>query len=325
MPSFIISARLTTHFSRIIVFCGHGSETKNNAYATALDCGACGARHGGSNAKILAYILNQKNVRNYLHNRNIHIPGSTIFIASEHNTTTDDMEFFISDDVNKTVNHSILSELKKDMLTAKTINNQWRGQKLSEKFNNHNDISKNSIDWAQTRPEWGLARNASFIIAPRAMSQHIDLDGRAFLHSYDWRQDNDGSSLTAILTAPMVVAQWINNQYLFSLLDNVAYGSGSKITHNVAGKIGIMQGNGSDLMHGLPLQSLYRTDTQAYHEPVRLTTVVYAPRTLVQEIVLRSDVLKKLFCNEWVMLFCIDPEDENIYVLNPGLSWINYV
>ena len=157
------------------------------------------------------------------------------------------------------------------------------------------------------------------------MSQHIDLDGRAFLHSYDWRQDNDGSSLTAILTAPMVVAQWINNQYLFSLLDNVAYGSGSKITHNVAGKIGIMQGNGSDLMHGLPLQSLYRTDTQAYHEPVRLTTVVYAPRTLVQEIVLRSDVLKKLFCNEWVMLFCIDPEDENIYVLNPGLSWINYV
>lgn len=314
---------LTNNFSSIIVFCGHGSATENNAYATALDCGACGGRHGGSNAKILAHILNQKNVRDHLHNQNIHIPDSTIFIASEHNTTTDDMEFFIDNHVQKTINHQILSKLKKDILMAKTINNQWRGQKLLEKISNHHDISKHSTDWAQTRPEWGLARNASFIIAPRDISKNIDLDGRAFLHSYDWRQDKDGSSLTAILTAPMVVAQWINSQYIFSFLDNITYGSGSKITQNVTGKIGIMQGNGSDLMHGLPLQSLYQTDKQAYHEPVRLMTVVYAPRTLIQEIVLQNDVLKKLFGNEWVMLFCIDPEDKNIYVLSSELVWIN--
>jgi hypothetical protein len=39
----------------------------------------------------------------------------------------------------------------------------------------------------------------------------------------------------------MVVAQWINSQYLFSTLDNVAFGGGSKITKNITGKVGIMQ------------------------------------------------------------------------------------
>ncbi|MBU6339556.1 MAG: DUF2309 family protein [Rickettsiales bacterium] len=54
---------LTNNFSEIVIFCGHGSQTENNTYATALDCGACGGRHGDSNAKILARILNQNSVR----------------------------------------------------------------------------------------------------------------------------------------------------------------------------------------------------------------------------------------------------------------------
>ena len=57
------------------------------------------------------------------------------------------------------------------------------------------------------------------------------------------------------MTAPMVVAQWINAQYLFSTLDNVSFGAGSKVTQNITGKLGVMQGNASDLMHGLPQQT----------------------------------------------------------------------
>lgn len=80
------------------------------------------------------------------------------------------------------------------------------------------------------------------------------MEGRCFLHSYDYRNDPGGHYLAVILTAPIVVAQWINMQYLFSTLDNVAYGSGSKITKKITEKIGIMQDNASERMTELPLQ-----------------------------------------------------------------------
>ena len=155
------------------------------------------------------------------------------------------------------------------------------------------------------------------------MTKNIDLEGRAFLYSYDYRQDPDGKILTLILTEPMVVAQWINSQYLFSTLDNVAYGSGSKVTENITGKIGIMQGNASDLMSGLPLQLVYSSDKEAYHEPVRLMTIVYASPCFIDTIIEKQYVLQKLFRNGWVLLICIDPENTHYhYFLDRDLTWI---
>ena len=180
---------------------------------------------------------------------------------------------------------------------------------------------RRSHDWSEVRPEWGLARNAAFIIAPRRLTQAIDLQGRCFLHSYEWDQDEQGTSLETIMTAPMVVAEWINTQYLFSTLDNVAYGSGSKITHNVTAKLGVMQGNGSDLMHGLPLQSVMMTDEENYHEPQRLLTVIYAPKNKISMIIARQEILKTLFFNGWVNLVAIDPEENQAYQLDRQGQW----
>ena len=50
-------------------------------------------------------------------------------------------------------------------------------------------IRERSRDWSQVRPEWGLAGNACFIVAPRTRTRSIDLGGRSFLHDYDWRTD----------------------------------------------------------------------------------------------------------------------------------------
>ncbi len=97
-----------------------------------------------------------------------------------------------------------------------------------------------------------------------------------------------------------------------------------KITKNITGKIGIMQGNASDLMTGLPLQSVYRTDTEPYHEMQRLMTVVYAPRELLDQVVQSQSVLKKLFGNGWVQLACIEPESRMIWLLNRDFTWETY-
>ncbi|MBZ5857694.1 DUF2309 domain-containing protein [Flavihumibacter profundi] len=313
---------LTSHFAPLVVLCGHGSQTQNNAYATALDCGACGGRHGAPNARILAAILNNVAVRLHLKQQGIHIPTLTHFIAAEHNTTTDEVALYTAEVPGEVMPY--IEALTTDLQKARLQNSQWRSAELGleldeQKAKKH--TATRARDWAQVRPEWGLARNACFIVGPRTLTKQINLGGRSFLHSYDWKQDNDGSSLTSILTAPMVVAQWINSQYLFSTLDNTAFGSGSKITKNITGKIGIMQGNASDLMHGLPLQSVYMNDREPYHEALRLLTVVYAPLKRIDAIISAQNILQKLFGNGWVTLACIDPETHEPYILQRDLQW----
>lgn len=314
---------LISNFATLVVFCGHGSQTENNAYSTALDCGACGGHHGAPNAILLATILNAIPVREKLYNKGIIIPERTQFLAAEHNTTTDEMELF---DKNSATEYlSNINNLKADLEMARKQNCESRAIKLS--------ISSNSLlaakltaerakDWSQVRPEWGLARNAAFIVAPRAFTKNIDLDGRAFLHSYNWQEDLEGNFLTAILTAPMIVGHWINSQYLFSTIDNIAFGGGSKISKNITGKIGIMQGNASDLMQGLPLQSVYESDKEAYHQAVRLMTVVYAPQELIMKIVKKQTTLQKLIKNGWVTMTCIDPKTKEKLILNRDLNWL---
>ncbi len=309
---------LVEHFAPLVVLCGHGSTTQNNAFATALDCGACGGRHGASNARLLATILNCPVVRAELLKKSIVIPKNTLFIAAKHNTTSDEVTLYGDQD------SSAIQKLKQDLETARSLNSSVRLSQMGKRCSTLNSAShtlRRCHDWAQVRPEWGLARNSAFIVAPRSISSSLDLEGRCFLHSYDYSKDPEGKSLSTILTAPMVVAQWINNQYLFSTLDNVAYGSGSKITKNITGKIGVMQGNASDLMTGLPLQSVYSSDTDAYHEPLRLMTIVYAPCQMLDSIIKAQPILQKLFGNGWVHLACIEPDDREIRLLNRDFTW----
>ncbi len=315
---------LTQRFAPLVIMCGHGSTTRNNAFATALDCGACGGRHGASNARILAMILNRAEVRAYLAQQGIQVPDATCFMAAEHDTTTDAVQIYtetLSLSERQTMR---LLELKADLEEARERNNAVRlatMRYIRASASVRKAIERRACNWAEARPEWGLARNAAFLVAPRSLSERVDLQGRVFLHSYDPAQDTSGTALTTILTAPMVVAEWINTQYLCSTLQPVTYGAGSKVTKNVTGKIGVMQGNASDLMTGLPLQSVYADDDTPYHEPQRLMTVVYAPRKRLDSIIQAQAVLQKLFGNGWVQLVCIEPESHEVWYLQRDFGW----
>ena len=65
------------------------------------------------------------------------------------------------------------------------------------------------------------------------MTQGSNLNGRCFLHSYDATTDPEGAILEKIMTAPLVVGEWINMQYYTSATDPWKYGSGSKVIHNI--------------------------------------------------------------------------------------------
>jgi len=317
---------LTENFAPLVVLTGHGGETVNNPYASGLDCGACGGNHGGANAKIMAQVYNNPQVRKGLAERGLNIPDDTYFVAALHNTTTDTLRLFNHD---KIAAHQpdVLASVLKDLETTRLNASGERAKAMGIQTNNKSDsgickkVETRAKDWAQVRPEWGLARNAAFIVGNRRITKGLDLEGRTFLHSYNWQDDKDGTALEIILTAPMVVAQWINSQYYFSTVDNNKYGSGSKVTHNVTGKIGVMQGNGSDLMTGLPLQSLMRDDNTLYHEPLRLMCVVHAPMERVSMLIERNEILQTLFNGDWVALTVIDPVESCTMRYRNGGHW----
>ena len=313
---------LTKHLSPLVVFCGHGSSCVNNAYASTLHCGACGGQRGLQNARVIADILNRPDVKKALEKENILIPKNTVFLAAEHDTVTDDIKLFLQD-LPEPHDYRV-TQLMRDLEKSSKKNRLQRLSRLQSvtiSGNAKKITESHSFDWAQIRPEWGLARNAVFIIGPRWLSREIDLNGRAFLHSYNWVNDFDHSILNTILTAPMIVAQWINMQYFFSAMDNIAFGAGSKVTKNITGKVGVMQGNASDLMHGLPLQSTHRNDQKKYHDPMRLLVVIYAPSAVVLKIIQQEPALQKLICHSWIHCDCYDPKTKQYARLLPNLTW----
>jgi uncharacterized protein YbcC (UPF0753/DUF2309 family) len=308
-------------FSRLVVFTGHASETTNNPYDSSLDCGACAGNPGGPNARVLAAICNDTEVRSALRDHGFEIPEDTVFLAGEHNTTTAEVELY---DSNVPETHADdLAQLRADLATARENAAAERAESMgADASSGVSETERRAADWAETRPEWGLAGNAGFVVGPRELTSDVDLDGRAFLHSYDWSTDPDGEALEAILTGPMVVTQWINTQYYFSTVDNAVYGSGSKVTHNPVGNIGVYQGNGGDLMTGLPLQSLMATDDDHHHQPLRLSTVIHAPVDRVNDVLAAHAELTDLLDNNWLSLTVVDPtQDHCAFEYERDLEW----
>jgi hypothetical protein len=311
---------LTGSFARLVLFAGHGANVVNNPHASALHCGACGGYSGDVNARLLASLLNDREVRAGLSARGITIPDDTLFLGALHDTTTDAVTVFAGD--HPSPSHAAdLDQAKRWLATAGALARVERAKRLP-RVSHGSQVLRRAREWAELRPEWGLAGCQAFVAAPRARTAGRDLAGKAFLHDYDWRQDEGFAVLELILTAPVVVASWISLQYYGSTVAPDVFGAGNKLLHNVTGGIGVVEGNGGILRTGLPWQSVHDGE-RLVHDPLRLTVLLEAPREAISGILERHSAVRALFDNRWLHLFALDDEGRMAWRYAGDLSWEN--
>jgi uncharacterized protein len=321
VEAFLRMIGLTGNFAPLVLIFGHGSASRNNPHLSAYECGACSGKHGGPNARVFAAMANRPEVRAGLAERGLPISDACCFIAAEHNTCDDGVEWYDLDAVPERF-LAALDTLVGQVSEACRSHAAERCRRLASapvrptpwKARQH--MLGRASDISQVRPELGHATNAAAFVGRREMSRGLFLDRRVFLISYDPVGDDDGKIVEGILLAAGPVGAGIALEYYFSTVNNEHFGCGSKVTHNITGLFGVMEGADSDLRTGLPLQMV------EIHEPMRLLVVVEQAPEVLTAVLSRQPPLQELINNEWIILAAKSPSSPAIERYCPRRGWL---
>lgn len=324
VAAFLKLTGFTRGFASLVVLMAHRSRHLNNPHILGYGCGACSGRFGGPNARAFANMCNEPDVRSQLAAQHgIHIPQDCWFIASEHDTTSDAIDWF-DIDLMPDSHRRVFAYVRQASEQAMCLSAQERCRKFASASLNltprqakrHVEARAASPD--QVRAELGHQGCAVAFIGRRALSKGIFWDRRAFLISYDPHNDPDGKILEAQLQGNGVVGVGIQMDYYFSRMQNGYFGSGSKATHNITGLFGVMEGGASDLRTGLAQQMV------ELHEPMRLLVIAEAEVGTLVAIYQRHDYLRRLLDNGWVLLAAKPPERNEIHVFQPDKGFVQW-
>lgn len=299
--------------SELVILLAHGSTSNNNPFRQAYGCGACGGNAGIPNSRAFAKMANDKGVREELKKLGIHVPDTTFFVAGYHDTSMDEVHVFNEKEMPES-HRANFERFRKNMLQATKLNAFERCQRFSSFPQNGTPdeaiqhVRDRANDLAQPRPEYGHSSNALAIVGKRDLTKGLFLNRRAFLLTYDWELDSDGSVLRQVVLGGVPVCVNINMDYYFSAVDNENFGCGSKLPLNLTSLLGVMTGSQSDLRIGLARQMI------EIHEPIRNMTVIEAPIQRVKDLFYSHPRLKNIMCNHWFRLVVKDPIQNNWWI-----------
>ena len=264
---------------------------------------------------------NRPEIRKLLAERGIHIPDDTWFVGAEHDTCSDEYYWYDLEDIPQSVLPAF-EAFRNDLIKASKASAHERCRRFVSANNprtpeaGKEHVTLRANDFSQAFPEFNHATIAAAIVGRRSVSQGTFLDRRVFLISYDPTQDADGKLLENLLLAVGPVGAGINLEYYFSTVNNDYFGSGSKVTHNITGMFGVLEGTSSDLRTGLTKQMI------EIHEPLRLQVLVEAKTEILGQIYERQASIRELVGGGWILLSAIDPDTAEISVFERGVGFV---